>query len=98
MEEKIIVLDINTYQKLVKMIKSDQENINFKCATLEEMVSIRNKSQNKSSSEQNIVQRWMNDIIEISEEGFNNTDDSDAERYFDSIRAYCKSVIVSVTS
>lgn len=98
MAERIIDLDYSTYQNLVKMVQSSQENIYFRYGN--DMVSIPNKVKNKNklSSEQNIVQRWMNDIIVLSEEGNKGTGDVFAKKYFNSIKSYCKAVIVSVTS
>lgn len=98
MAEKVIDLDYSTYQNLVKMIQSSQENIYFRYGN--DMVSIpnKNKDKNKSCGEQNIVQKWMNDITKIAEQGHQVTSVKDAEDYFNNIKSYCRAVIVSVTS
>ena len=101
MEEKIIVLDINAYENLVKVLNSDQQNIHFKCCGEDDIVTIPNTSKSKSNNannEKNIVEKWMEDIREIAERGYQDTRESNSERHFSKIKAYCKAVIVSVTS
>ena len=98
MGEKIIDLDYSTYANLVKIMQNGQENIYFRYDN--DMVSIPNKIKNKSnsSSEQNIVQKWMNDITKIAEQGHQVTTVKDTEDYFNNIKSYCRAVIISVTS
>ena len=99
--EKIIDLDSERYDKLIKILNSNQENIYFRCGGTEELISISNPNKSKSnntSNEKNIVEKWMEDIREIAERGYQEANDSDSERYFSKIKSYCKAVIVSVTS
>ena len=99
--EKIIALDSEKYDKLIKILNSNQENIYFRCGGTEELISIPNPSKSKSnntSNEKNIVEKWMEDIREIAERGYQEANDTDSERHFAKIKSYCKAVIVSVTS
>lgn len=98
MKERIIELDYSSYQNLVKIMQSDQENIYFRNGN--DMVSVSNRSKKKddSSNAQNIVHKWMNDIIAIAEQGHQVTTVKDAEDYFSNIKSYCRAVIISVTS
>ena len=99
--EKIIDLDADIYGKLNGILNSNQENIYFGCSDTEELIAIPNPNKSKpnnASNEKNIVQKWMEDIREIAERGYQEANDSDSERYFSKIKSYCKAVIVSVTS
>ena len=99
--EKIIALDSERYDKLIKILNSNQENIYFRCSETEELISISNPNKSKSNNvnnEKNIVEKWMEDIREIAERGYQDTRESNSERHFSKIKAYCKAVIVSVTS
>ena len=99
--EKIIALDADIYRKLNSILNSNQKNIYFRCSETEELISIPNSNKSKSnnaSNEKNIVEKWMDDIREIAERGYQEANDSDSERHFSRIKAYCKAVIVSVTS
>ena len=99
--EKIIALNADIYGKLNGILNSNQENIYFGCSDTEELIAIPNPNKSKSnnaSNEKNIVEKWMEDIREIAERGYQEANDSDSERYFSKIKSYCKAVIVSVTS
>ena len=99
--EKIIALNADIYGKLNGILNSNQENINNKSSDTEEVIAIPNPNKSKSnnaSNEKNIVEKWMEDIREIAERGYQEANDSDSERYFSKIKSYCKAVIVSVTS
>ena len=99
--EKIIALDADIYRKLNSILNSNQENIYFRCSETEELISIPNPNKSKpnnASNEKNIVEKWMEDIRDIAETGYQETRESDSERYFSKIKSYCKAVIVSVTS
>lgn len=98
MEEKIIDLGFDEYQSVIKLIKSNQQKIYFRCKGTASIISIDNKAKDKQSNEKNIVEKWMEDIVTMSEEGFYNASDSSAEREFAKIKSYCQAVIVAVTS
>lgn len=101
MEEKVIVLNTDTYEELVKMLNSGQQNIIFGCNYSSIILTIPNNKAKTASNlnrQQNIVQKWMNEIIALAENGYRVAGDSDAERYFTNIKSYCKAVIISVTS
>ena len=99
--EKIIALNADIYGKLNGILNSNQENIYFGCSDTEELIAIPNPNKSKSnnaSNEKNIVEKWMEDIREIAERGYQEANDSDSERYFSKIKSYCRAIIVSVTS
>ena len=98
MAEKVIELDYKTYQILIQIMHSAQDNIYFRYCT--DIVSIPNKvkDKNNSNKEQNIVQKWMNDITTIAEQGHKVDTVKDAVDYFNNIKSYCRAVIISVTS
>ena len=99
--EKLIALNPDISGTLTGILNSNQENIYFGCSDTEELIAIPNPNKSKSnnaSNEKNIVEKWMEDIREIAERGYQEANDSDSERYFSKIKSYCKAVIVSVTS
>ena len=101
LEEKVMDLDYERYEKLLEVLNSDQKNLYFRCGGTEDLICIPNPNKSKpnnASNEKNIVEKWMEDIREIAERGYQEANDSDSERYFSKIKSYCKAVIVSVTS
>lgn len=96
MEEKVIFLKDDEYEKLVKVLNSEQRSIYFKCVGKEKLITIPNKP--KATNEKNIVEKWMDDIKDIAETGYQETRESNSERHFSEIESYCNAVIVSVTS
>lgn len=100
MEERVIVLTNVDYDKLKKILNSEQKNLHFQCSATNQIISIPiyTNSKKESNKEVNIVQRWIKDIMEIAEKGSNGTNSEYAKNKFDRICSYCNAVIVSVTS
>ena len=100
MEGITIEIDGFAYQELKQAIE-EQEEIFFRRDGSNDLISISNPNKSKpnnTGNEKNIVQKWMEDIREIAERGYQEANDSDSERHFSRIKSYCKAVIVSVTS
>ena len=101
MEEKIITLKQEDYDYLKKLLESEQKTLYFRCAFSDEMISLPNINRiksNNSSNEKNIVEKWMNDIVNLADIGTQYTKESVSEKYFSMIKSYCNAVIISVTS
>lgn len=105
MEEKIITLCPSDYRILKEILNSEQKCLVFQDSSGSgsggNIIRIPNPNKSKSnnaSNEKNIVEKWMGDIREIAERGYQEANDSDSERYFSKIKSYCKAVSVSVTS
>lgn len=103
MEERIITLCPSDYRILKEILNSEQKCLVFQDSSGNggNIISIPNPNKpkpNSASNEKNIVEKWMNDIRDIAETGYQETRESKSERYFSKIKSYCKAVIVSVTS
>ena len=81
---KRVVDGDNEYLVLKSLVNSDDNII---------IIPLKRKKKSDSS---NIVTNWMNDIIEIMEKGEKNS--SNPNMIMSEIKAYCKSVITTVTS
>ena len=105
MEEKIITLCPSDYRILKEILNSEQECLVFQdsggSGSGGNIISIPNPKKLKSNNvgnDKNIVQKLMDDIIGMAEEGSRNTRESGSEKQFSKIKSDCKAVIVSVTS
>lgn len=98
MEDKLIAIDMETYNRLKQATESDQKYIYFTCFAKDKIISVPNVSKSNGNKEINIVEKWMKEIIAMANEGYQDTDDENSETYFKSIVSYCKAVITSVTS
>lgn len=99
MEEEIIILPFNKYRELSDFLNGNPDKIIFKCDSLDKIMTVPIKNATpKESKEQNIVQKWMSEIMSLAGEGYRNTNSSMAERFFKQIYSYCQAVVTSVTS
>ena len=98
-ETNIITLPFDIYQELLKAIENHPENITFKCGNSNKIMAISVKNNNREKNNAgNIVEKWMNEIKALSNQGCQTTSIYCAEKYFKAIKSYCNAVIVSVTS
>lgn len=92
MEENIIVLSFEGYRKLLQILKDNPERINFKCVNQDKILSVNVKNdipkERSVSKQQNIVENWMNQIIGLAEEGYQQSDDDEADKFFKSIMIF----------
>lgn len=97
MEEKVIDLGFDEYQSVIKLLKSNQQKIYFRCKGTESIISIDNKTKEKNN-EKNIVELWMKDIIKLAEDGYQETREECSEINFSKIISYCQAIVIAVTS
>lgn len=92
-----VSLPYNYFTDVRKIVLNESQNILYLTygGTASEVLAIP-LQRNKKPSASNIVENWMNDIIEIIEKGEKNSSRSDT--IMSEIKAYCKSVITTVTS